>query len=155
MAVAALYALFAAAASVLNLGIQWVVVALWPWGLRNVAALVAGTGAGLVLKYTLDKWWIFRFKPPRLRDDAKKFLLYAGTGVITTGIFWGVELAFIAVFGAPWARYAGGAAGLCVGYSSKYMLDRKVVFSAAAERVDGDLESSLTDSIDRQAGPGT
>ena len=128
LAIAALYALFAASAAALNLATQWTVATLWPGGMRNIAALIAGTGAGLLLKYVLDRRWIFRFKPPRLWDDARRFLLYAATGVATTVLFWGIELAFIAVFGAPWARLAGGAAGLCVGYASKYTLDKRVVF---------------------------
>ena len=132
LSVALRYAAFAAAAAALNLGTQWVVVRLWPWGLGSLAALAAGTGAGLLLKYVLDKRWIFGFKPPSLGDDVRRFLLYTCTGVATTALFWGVELLSIAALGAPWARYAGGAAGLCAGYASKYALDRCFVFSTRA-----------------------
>ena len=130
--VAVLYAAFAAAAAALNLGTQWAVVLLWPWGLRSLVALAAGTGAGLLLKYVMDKRWIFRFTPPGLGDDVRRFLLYTCTGVATTALFWGVELLSIAVLGTPWARYAGGAVGLCAGYASKYLLDRRLVFSSGA-----------------------
>jgi len=134
LSVALRYAAFAAAAAALNLGTQWVVVRLWPWGLQSLAALAAGTAAGLLLKYVLDKRWIFGFTPPSRGDDVKRFLLYTCTGVATTALFWGVELLFIVALGTPWARYAGGAAGLCVGYASKYLLDRSLVFSVRAGR---------------------
>lgn len=127
---ALLYAAFAAAAAALNLGVQWAVVHLWPWPHGTLAALAAGTAAGLVLKYVLDKRWIFGVRAPGLRHELGRFLLYTATGIATTGLFWGVELAFIAVLGTPWARYAGGGIGLCLGYASKYALDRRFVFRA-------------------------
>ena len=132
LSVALLYALFAAAAAGLNLGTQWAVVQVWPWGLRSLVALAAGTGAGLLLKYILDKKWIFGFRPPGFGDDVRRFLLYTGTGVATTALFWGIELLFLALLPAPWARYAGGAVGLCLGYASKYFLDRSFVFRERA-----------------------
>lgn len=148
LSVAVLYALFAAAAAALNLGAQWAVASLWPWGLRNIAALAVGTGAGLVLKYVLDKRWIFRFTPPTRRDDARRFLLYTCTGAATTALFWGVELLFIAVLRTPWARYAGGAIGLCAGYASKYVLDRTLVFAAG-----GNAPSAQRDHAPAQREP--
>lgn len=145
LAVAALYAVFAAAAAAVNLGTQWAVAGLWPWGLPSIAALIAGTGAGLLVKYILDKRWIFRAMPMRLAADARRFLQYCATGLVTTALFWGIELSCIAAFGAAWGRYAGGAAGLCAGYSLKYLLDRRIVFAGA---------SSRTNSIDGRTLPG-
>lgn len=130
--IAGLYALFAAASTGLNLGVQWAVSALWPWRLVTIAALCAGTGAGLLLKYVLDRRWIFPMRSPGLRGDVRRFILYAGTGVATTALFWGTELAFLAVFAVPWAKYAGGAIGLCAGYTAKYALDRRFVFRRRA-----------------------
>ena len=157
--VALLYALFAAGAVALNLGTQWAVSSLWPWGLRNFAALVGGTGAGLVLKYLLDKRWIFRFRPPSLADDARRFLLYACTGAATTALFWGVELLFIATLRTHWAPYAGGAVGLCAGYATKYVLDSSFVFAAgkAADAVSstsaGTVPGTASGAVSDRAGP--
>jgi putative flippase GtrA len=160
MSVALLYALFAGGAAALNLGTQWAVSSLWPWGLRNLAALVGGTGAGLVVKYLLDKRWIFRFRPPSLADDARRFLLYVCTGAATTALFWGVELLFVATLGTPWAPYAGGAVGLCAGYATKYVLDCAFVFATgkaadavprnAADTVSGTASGAVSG---RAAGP--
>jgi putative flippase GtrA len=57
------YAFFAALATLANLGAQRVVLHLgqglgYP-ALAYGAAVIVGTGAGLVLKYALDKRWIF------------------------------------------------------------------------------------------------
>ncbi len=51
-------------------------------------------------------------------------------GVATTAVFWGTELAFVALFGEAWAL-AGGGLGLAFGYLAKYRLDRRFVFAGA------------------------
>lgn len=127
------YALFALAATLVNLGVQRIASAVWTWGMRDLAVLAAGTGAGLVVKYLLDSRWIFGFRGRGAVQDLGAFVRYAATGVLTTGIFWAVELGFLSVFRAEWARYAGGAAGLCLGYTAKYFLDRRLVFGRARE----------------------
>jgi putative flippase GtrA len=124
------YLLFAAIAVAANLGSQALVFGLASTGaLAFVAALVIGTGVGLVVKYVLDARWIF-YVPRSRSQESKTFLGYAGTGLVTTGIFWGAEIGFH--FGFPdWAeaRYVGGALGLAVGYVVKYRLDRRYVFA--------------------------
>ena len=127
------YALFALAATLVNLGVQRLAGTAWPWGMRDLAALAAGTGAGLAVKYVLDSRWIFAFRGRGAAQDLRAFVRYAGTGVLTTGIFWAVELGFLSVFRAEWARYAGGAVGLCLGYTAKYFLDRRLVFGRPRE----------------------
>jgi putative flippase GtrA len=127
------YALFALAATLVNLGVQRLASAMWPWRMRDLAALAAGTGAGLVVKYLLDSRWIFAFRGRGTVQDLRAFVGYAATGVLTTGIFWAVELGFLSAFRAEWARYAGGAVGLCLGYTAKYFLDKRFVFSRLRE----------------------
>lgn len=124
------YAAFALAATLVNLGVQRVVSTAWPWPAKDLAALAAGTGTGLTVKYLLDRRWIFGWRGRTVRQDLGSFLGYAATGVLTTAVFWAVELGFLAVFRAEWARYAGGALGLCLGYAAKYFLDRRLVFRA-------------------------
>ena len=52
--------------------------------------------------------------------------------MLTTAIFWGTELAFVALGDAPWLRYVGAVLGLAVGYTAKYRLDRRFVFRERA-----------------------
>ena len=49
------YGAFAALATVANLSLQRLIFQITPHEIRLIAALIAGTGAGLVVKYILDK----------------------------------------------------------------------------------------------------
>ena len=147
------YAVFAGAATVLNLGVQRGVahLAAWlsPWTgelVRTTAAalhltparlllapeLVAGTAAGLVFKYLLDKRFIFRDRQGGGAAHVRKFGLYAVMGLATTVIFWAAELGTAALTPDPRAPYVGGAIGLMLGYFIKYRLDRRFVFVEAS-----------------------
>ncbi len=126
------YIAFAIAATCANLLVQRLVIAVLPLptGITFGVALVAGTGAGLVLKYILDKRWIFFDRSSGVDEHARRFSLYVVMGIATTVIFWGTETAFWLAFGTTLAREVGGVLGLSVGYYIKYRLDRRFVFSA-------------------------
>ena len=133
---AALYALFAAVATAANLGAQaaaHAVVRPAP-GVPDAAywgALGLGTGVGLVVKYLLDKRWIFGDRSAGLAAHGRRFSLYAAMGLITTAIFWGTQTGFFVLWGTEAALHLGGALGLAVGYVAKYRLDRRFVFDRA------------------------
>ena len=78
------YGAFAVVAVVVNLAVQRGVLAT-SFGL--FAALVAGTAAGLVVKYLLDKVWIFDDRATGLAAHGRRFSLYTLMGVATTAIF--------------------------------------------------------------------
>ena len=122
------YAAFAAVATALNVAAQYVSSTLYTGRYELYAAMAMGTLVGLVAKYVLDRRWIFHDRPTSPRGHAVKFTLYSLTGVLTTFIFWGTELAFAAMSDALWLRYAGAVLGLAVGYTAKYRLDRRFVF---------------------------
>ena len=50
-------------------------------------------------------------------------------GIMTTVIFWGFEILFDYIFHTKAWRYAGGVLGLTIGYSIKYYLDKRFVFT--------------------------
>lgn len=132
-----LYIAFAVLATACNLLAQRMVLSFVSGAPGFVAALVAGTGVGLVVKYALDKRWIFHDRETGLQAHSRKFSLYALMGVFTTLIFWGTETAFWLVWKTDMAREGGALLGLAVGYVTKYGLDRRFVFkpstSARAE----------------------
>lgn len=122
------YAGFAVVAVIVNLGVQRGVLGL-SFGL--IPALVAGTAAGLVVKYLLDKAFIFDDRSTGVAAHGRRFTLYSLMGLATTAIFWGAESAAWLIWHTDMAREAGAVAGLAVGYVVKYRLDRRFVFDRA------------------------
>ena len=94
-----------------------------------MAAVAAGTLVGLVVKYVLDKRWIFADTSTGVKAHGKKFGLYTAMGLITTAIFWGMETVFWLTWKTDLMRELGAVLGLSVGYVVKYNLDRRFVFT--------------------------
>jgi putative flippase GtrA len=124
------YGLFAVLATLANLGVQRLVLGAGDAPLTYGAAVAAGTLAGLVLKYLLDKRWIFHDLSSGAAAHGRKFTLYTAMGVVTTAVFWTSETAAWLIWQTDLARELGAVAGLTVGYVIKYRLDRRFVFTA-------------------------
>jgi putative flippase GtrA len=125
------YAIFAILASLVNLATQAASLQLYSAELGLTIALILGTGTGLLTKYLLDKRWIFFDMSTGAAAHGKTFSLYTATGILTTGIFWGLEYAFDGLTPDGRWRYLGGAIGLAIGYIVKFQLDRRFVFAVA------------------------
>lgn len=125
---ALLYTLFAIAATLANIASQELFLQLYN-DQALLPSIMLGTAAGLLVKYLLDRRYIFRMADRPLNQDTSQFLAYAITGLFTTAIFWGTELAFDRIFATREARYAGAVLGLACGYVIKYQLDRRYVFT--------------------------
>lgn len=122
------YAIFALIATTANIGIQVLVIHIYQGVFAIPASIIAGTGVGLIVKYILDKRYIFRFHARNIAHNTRTFVLYSVMGVATTLIFWGAELCFQYAFGSDEMRYLGGVIGLAIGYLTKYQLDKRYVF---------------------------
>lgn len=122
------YILFAIASTIVNLLFQYFSFYFYNGFLSLYVAMFFGTLSGLILKYVLDKKYIFYHKPKNKIDDGKKFLLYSLMGLFTTFIFWGFEIGFDYIFESNNAKYIGAIIGLSLGYVVKYFLDKKFVF---------------------------
>jgi hypothetical protein len=119
----------AAISTVANIGAQDVLLRVVPPVDHAIMlSVLFGTGVGLVVKYVLDKRYIFRYQTHGMAHDGRTFLLYALMGVATTVIFWGFEFGFQALFGTREMRYLGGVIRLAIGYVAKYGLDKRFVF---------------------------
>ncbi|MGF6239005.1 MULTISPECIES: GtrA family protein [Paraburkholderia] len=123
------YAVFAAISMASNLGSQKLAYLVYQAAFAVPLSVCVGTGAGLVVKYLLDKAWIFRYEHRSVAHGARTFALYVLMGLGTTFVFWAVEFAASAVFHTENARLAGGALGLAIGYVAKYHLDKRFVFA--------------------------
>lgn len=126
------YSFFAVIATLCNLGAQRLVFALAPQQINLVLALIFGTGIGLVVKYALDKRWIFNDALRPAAQESRTFSLYTLTGVATTLVFWGSEAGFWWIWQSQTMREVGAIVGLSIGYVVKYFLDRRFVFTDRA-----------------------
>lgn len=131
-----LYAIFALFAIIINLSAQALVYFLlgneFPFVL--FLALTVGTGSAVIVKYFLDQKWVFSHSAQGLSKHAKQFGAYSLTGVITTALFWGVEITFDLLTQSAIYRYLGGALGISLSYVLKYCLDKRYVFTDSAPK---------------------
>lgn len=122
------YAILATVATVANIASQEGTLHFYHGIYEIGCSIFVGTGVGLVVKYILDKRYIFRFKAKNYRHNSRVFILYVIMGLLTTLIFWGFEWAFQMLYETKEMRYFGGVIGLTLGYMTKYQLDKRFVF---------------------------
>ena len=127
------YSLFAVIATVVNLAVQRVSLAAYDGAFALAVAIGFGTIAGLIVKYFLDKRWIFHDLTSGVSGQTKQFGLYTLMGVATTVIFWGMEYSFWVIWGTDLMREIGAVIGLAIGYVTKYHLDKRFVFASSLE----------------------
>lgn len=130
---AMLYTAFAIVAMLCNILAQDICNYLYSGDFSILISIIIGTGFGLVVKYILDKKYIFQYKTKNAAHNRHIFFLYTFMGIFTTFIFWGFEFGFHYLFETKEMRYIGGVIGLMIGYVSKYYLDKKFVFTAAQD----------------------
>jgi putative flippase GtrA len=123
------YALFALVSMAANLASQKIVWCLYDGPFSIPLAVCIGTGVGLIVKYALDKGWIFRYEHRSVVHGIQTFARYVVMGLATTAIFWAMEFSAQALFHSEKARLAGAAFGLTLGYIAKYQLDKRFVFA--------------------------
>lgn len=122
------YSAFTVLATLVNLWVQRLVLAHGETTLFFALAVGVGTIAGLLVKYTLDKRWIFYDLETGLKAHGQRFSRYTAMGLITTAIFWSMESAFWVIWKTDMMRELGAVIGLTIGYVAKYQLDRRYVF---------------------------
>jgi putative flippase GtrA len=121
------YVLFAVLATVANLAAQELVIRLSPIAPLPLS-IFTGTAVGFILKYLLDKKWVFDDRYGGHRQEIRKAALYGAFSVFTTLVFWAFEVAFWMIWHTDIAKYSGAVLGLAVGYVAKFVLDKTFVF---------------------------
>ena len=122
------YSLFAFLATVANIASQDFFLRIYLGPFAIILSVGVGTLVGLIVKYLLDKRYIFRYRTEGFGHESKIFALYVTMGIVTTLIFWGFEFGFHFLFDDKVMRYLGGIIGLGIGYWIKYQLDKRYVF---------------------------
>ncbi|MCB5175734.1 GtrA family protein [Microvirga sp. SM9] len=121
------YVLFAVIATLANLVTQEAVIRVAPVA-PLALSIFMGTAIGFVLKYLLDKKWVFDDGFHGHRQEFQKITLYGAFSVLTTLVFWGFEVTFWMIWRTDFAKYTGAVLGLAIGYAAKFALDRTYVF---------------------------
>ncbi len=130
----AMYVAFALIATALNLTVQQLVMVALSGSTSYALPLsvLSGTAVGFTSKYLLDKHLVFFDKSHNRMDEIRKIALYGGFALFTTAIFWGAELGAFYLFGTVQAKFTGAVLGLTIGYTTKYLLDRRYTFRRIA-----------------------
>src|SRR5260370_20310903 len=128
MRLAIVYTIIALIATAANLGAQELAVRAWHGAFQIELSVFIGTGVGLVVKYVLDKIFIFRFRAASTLHDLQTFILYTRMVAVTTLLFWGFEFGFNSAFQDKNMRYVGALIGLAIGHCAKYHLDMRFLF---------------------------
>jgi putative flippase GtrA len=97
-----------------------------------MVSVLFGTGVGFVLKYLLDKRWIFFDDYCGHSAELRKFVVYGLFRVGTTLLIWGMELGAWHLWQTTVAKYSGAVVGLSLGNRIKYLLDKHYVFGRKA-----------------------
>ena len=125
------YVMFAVIAGVCNLATQEFVV-------RGVSSetimpsILAGTAVGFFIKYFLDKRFVFFDLCHGHVAEMRKIIVYGVFSVVTTMLFWAIELGSWHAFQTDESKYFGAVIGLSLGNWIKYLLDKHYVFDGGA-----------------------
>ena len=111
-----------------NLLTQRLILLINKSNLFLLIAILLGTLVGLLIKFYLDKRWIFFDKSFGIISQARTFSLYSTMGIFTTIIFWVTETIFWLIWKNHNMRELGALIGLSIGYIIKYNLDKSFVF---------------------------
>ena len=119
------YILFAILATTVNIFFQYLSFLLIEHKYELYIAMLNGTILGMILKYYLDKNFIFYYVKKEF-NNKNIFLLYIFTSIFTTILFWAIELWFSYYVNINYSEYLGALVGLTLGYSLKYLLDKQL-----------------------------
>ncbi len=91
--------------------------------------MIIATIIAFIFKYLVDKIFIFKDKTKYLSIiHFRQIFLYGFFAVFTTIIFWFTELSFKYLFSFKNSHLIGAVIGLAIGYTIKFLLDKKFVF---------------------------
>jgi len=114
-----------------NIGFQYLFLTIFNNDSIEIVyiAMILATSFTLLLKFWLDKKYLFEFKFNKLSNLSKKFSLYSINGIFTTILFWIIETIFYLIFENKIMVLFGSFLGLSISYVVKYYLDKKIVFT--------------------------
>ncbi len=114
-----------------NFGDIWVIQIFYCSITPNMSELVGSivaVGITYVVKFFLDKYIVFKKKGGKLKDTSQEFIKYFAFAILTTIENIGIQFLMTNFFGTP--LEISMVVALSIGYGTKFLLDRKYVFSS-------------------------
>jgi len=88
---------------------------------------IAAVGITYIIKFFLDKYFVFKKSSLKLKETSQEFLKYFGFAILTTIENIGIQFLLTNFFNT--ALEVSIIVALSIGYITKFFLDRKFVFT--------------------------
>ncbi len=88
---------------------------------------IAAVGITYIIKFFLDKYFVFKKSSLKLKETSQEFLKYFGFAILTTIENIGIQFLLTNFFNT--ALEVSIIVALSIGYITKFFLDRKYVFT--------------------------
>ncbi|MFO7795522.1 MAG: GtrA family protein [Promethearchaeati archaeon] len=102
-----------------------------PYNMRELVGSIFAVAITYIIKYILDKFFVFQKKEVKVKETSMEFLKYFGFAIITTIENIGIQFLLTNFFFAP--LEISLIVALSIGYITKFFLDRKYVFTSYNE----------------------
>lgn len=97
-----------------------------PYNMPELVGSVVAVGITYITKFILDKFIVFKKTTIELRETSEEFAKYFAFAIVTTIINIGIQFLLTNFFGSP--LEISMIVALSIGYTIKFILDRKYVF---------------------------
>jgi putative flippase GtrA len=88
---------------------------------------IAAVGITYIIKFFLDKYFVFKKSSLKLKETSQEFLKYFGFAILTTIENVGIQFLLTNFFYTP--LEVSFIVALSIGYITKFFLDKKYVFT--------------------------
>ena len=111
-----------------NIGlIQALYCSTTPYNMHELIGSIVAVAITYLIKFFLDKYLVFKKKGGKLKDTSQEFIKYFGFAILTTIENIGIQFIMTNFFGTH--LEISLIVALSIGYATKFLLDRKYVFS--------------------------
>jgi len=97
-----------------------------PYNMPELVGSIVAVGVTYLVKFTLDKFIVFKKTAVDIKETSQEFIKYFGFAILTTIENIGIQFLLTNFVGTPLEISLFIA--LSIGYSTKFVLDRKYVF---------------------------
>jgi putative flippase GtrA len=102
-----------------------------PYDMPELVGSIAAVGITYIVKFILDKFIVFKKTSLELKETSQEFLKYFGFAIITTMENIGIQFLMTNFLGT--SLEISMIVALSVGYATKFIFDRKFVFTESIQ----------------------